>query len=129
MITINYNQERDVKGNTYFKQYPDGSNIAALWKKFWSVRIEWEDKVKSISFRLFDMISPDELSLILMQLPLLFKSYNTQYLDKIPKTIILTPKEDITFFENTEWLTDTKTTTIVTQAQYEKMRASTWFIT
>lgn len=129
MITINYNSERDIKGNTYFKQYPDWSNIAALWKKFWSVRIEWDDKVKSIAFRLFDMISPDEFSMILMQLHLLFKSYNTQFLDKIPKTIILTPKEDITFFQNTEWLTDTKTTTIVTQSQYEKMRASTWFIT
>lgn len=102
MITINYNQERDIKGNTYFKQYPDGSNIAALWKKFGSVRIEGEDKVKSLSFRLFDMISPDELSMILMQLPLLFKSWNTQFIDKIPKTIILTPKEDIDFFQNSE---------------------------
>jgi len=124
----NYTTERDIKGNTYFKQYPDGSNIAALWKKFWSVKIEHDTNIKNIQFRLFDMINPDELSMIIMQAPLLFKNYNTQYLDKIPKTIIITPKEPLEYKDNIEGITDTKITKIVTQEQYEKIRASTWFI-
>jgi hypothetical protein len=63
--------------------------------------------------------------MIIIQAPLLFKNYNIQYLDKIPKTLIITPKEPLEYKDNIEGITDTKVTKIVTQEQYEKMRAST----
>jgi hypothetical protein len=48
------------------------------------------------------MINPDELSMIIMQSQLLFKNYNVQFLDKTPKTLIITPKEPLDYKDNIE---------------------------
>lgn len=128
MITINYNPERDVKANTYFKQYPDGWNIAALWKEFGSVRIEHDTNITSITFRLFDNKDPDKTDSIFMNAPLYFPKWNVAVKGWTPRSITITPKEPIEFLENFEWLTDKKTQKIISQKEYESLRASTWFI-
>lgn len=127
---INYNDQRKPTGDKYFLQYPNGNNIAALWKMFWNVRIEHDENIRSFEFRLFNSLELSEttLNMAIMQLPLLFSNYTTQFLGGTPKKVILKPKEDIKFLDNTDWLTDKRTTKLVTQKEYELLRGSIWFI-
>lgn len=127
---INYNSQRKAKGDTYFLQYPNGNNIAALWKMFWSVKIEHDENIHSVEVRVFDSteLSEAEFNMAIMQLPLLFSHYNTEYKWGLPKRVILKPKEPIKFLDNVEGIIDTKTVRIVTQAEHEKLRSSIWFI-
>lgn len=127
---INYNDQRKVKGDRYFLQYPNGNNIAALWKMFWSVKIEHNENIQSIEFRLFDSseMPQEEFNMAMMQLSGLFSHYNTQFIGWLPKKVILKPKEELKFLDNLDWLTDKRTTKIVSQKEYEKLRSSIWFI-
>lgn len=127
---IDYNDQRKTTGDKYFLQYPNGNNIAALWKMFGSVKIEHDDNIQSIEFRLYDStnMSEDELRMAIMQLALLFSQYNTRFIDWVPKRVILTPKEELKFLDNIDWLTDKKTTRIVSAEEYAKLRSSIWFI-
>lgn len=129
--TINYNPQRKALGDKYFLQYPNWNNIAALWKMFGNVRIDHEENIRNFEFRLFDSTetSEDKLNFAIMQLPLLFPKYDTRFIWGTPKKVILNPKEEIKYLDNIDWLVDKKTTKIVTQAEYEKMRSSIWFIT
>ncbi len=127
---INYNDQRKVLGDKYFLQYPNGNNIAALWKMFWSLKIDHEENIQRIEIRLFNAFGIDEntLNTAIMQLPLLFSNYNTEFKWGVPKKVILTPKEELKFLDNIDWLTDKKTTRIVSAEEYAKLRSSIWFI-
>lgn len=127
---INYNDQRKTTGDKYFLQYPNGNNIAALWKMFWSLKIDHEENIHRIEIRLFNSFGIDEhtLNVAIMQLPLLFSNYNTQYTGWVPKKVILTPKEELKFLDNIDGLVDKKTTRIVTAEEYAKLRSSIWFI-
>lgn len=127
---INYNDQRKTMGDKYFLQYPNGNNLAALWKMFWCVRIEYEENIQKIEFRLFNAFGIDEMTLAttIMQLPLLFSKYETNYSWGMPKKIILKPKEAIKFLDNLDGIVDKRTTKIVTKEEYEKLRSSIWFI-
>lgn len=128
--TINYNDQRKVTGDKYFLQYPNGNNIAALWKMFGSLKIDHEENITSIEIRLFNSFGIDEntLNVTLMQLPLLFSKYDTQFIGWVPKKVILKPKEEIKYLDNIDWLVDKKTTRIVSAEEYAKLRSSIWFI-
>jgi len=127
---INYNDQRKVLGDKYFLQYPNGNNIAALWKMFGSLKIDHEENIQRIEIRLFNAFGIDEntLNTAIMQLPLLFSNYNTEFKWGVPKKVILTPKEELKFLDNIDWLTDKKTTRIVSAEEYAKLRSSIWFI-
>lgn len=127
---INYNDQRKVLGDKYFLQYPNGNNIAALWKMFGNLKIDHDENIQRIEIRLFNSFWIDEqtLNVTVMQLPLLFSKYNTQFIWWVPKKVILTPKKDLKFLGNTDWLTDKKTTRIVSSEEYAKLRSSIWFI-
>lgn len=129
--TINFNPQRKVIGDKYFLQYPNGNNIAALWKMFWCVRIEELDgNIRNFEFRLFDSTETPEsqLQFALMQLPALFSHYETKAIYWVPKKVIITPKEETKYLDNIDWLVDKKTTKIVTQEEYTKLSSSIWFI-
>ena len=128
MLTINYNKERDIKGNTYFKQYPDGWNIAALWKEFWNLRIENDENIKTITFRLFNNENPEKTDSIFANAPLYFPKWNVQWKGWMPRSIIITPKENVLFLDNYDWLVDKTISKIISQKEYEAIRSSTWFI-
>lgn len=127
---INYNDQRKTTGDKYFLQYPNGNNIAALWKMFGSLKIDHEENIQRIEIRLFNSFGIDEntLNVAIMQLPLLFSNYNTEFKWGVPKKVILTPKEELKFLDNIDWLTDKKTTRIVSAEEYAKLRSSIWFI-
>lgn len=129
--SINYNPQRKTKGDTYFLQYPNGNNLAALWKMFGNVRIEHDNGIiRNLEYRLFNAIDTNEteLNMAIMNLPALFNKYDTRFIWGTPKKVLLTTKEEIKYLENTDWLVDTKTTRIVSQAEYEKIRGSIWFL-
>jgi hypothetical protein len=131
-ISVNYNDQRKTAWDKYFLQYPNGNNIAAMWKMFWSIRVEVSDKqeVQSIILKLFNSFGIDEMTLqaTILQLPQLFSHYTTSYSWGLPKKITLIPKEPIKFLDNTDWITDLRTTKIVTKEEYDRLRSSIWFI-
>lgn len=127
---INYNDQRKTTGDKYFLQYPNGNNIAALWKMFGNLKIDHDENIQRIEIRLFNSFGIDEhtLNVTIMQLPLLFSKYNTQFIGGVPKKVILIPKEELKYLDNIDWLVDKKTTRIVTAEEYQKLRSSIWFI-
>jgi len=109
-MLLAYTQERDVKGNEYFKQYLDGGNMANLWKTFGSVKFVLnKDKITSINFRILDFTTIGDLQTLLMLVPRVFPHYTCEYIkgvknqkgDIIPciPTVKITPKEEALFIE------------------------------
>lgn len=142
-MLINYTQERDVSGNQYFTQYKNWSNMASLWKKFWSVKFHVEDdKVKQIDFRVLDFTTIPDFEQTLAMVVYYFPEYTCyyrrwrEYMDRWEKKILptmptveLTPKNETPFIEVPQSLQDKRTERMVTDKELAKMSASDWFVT
>jgi len=139
-MLLTYSQDRDVKGNEYFKQYKDWGNMAMLWKTFGSVKFELEnDMIRSVNFRILDFTTIGDLQTLLMLVPRYFPNFTCEYIKGIKNqkweirpcipTVKVTPKEETVFIEIPEWLTDKITTKPITEKQLAQMSSSPWFIT